>query len=63
MSVPASALGVITPTLDDMSLAAKKRLCLIIVIAGMANFMVFYVIALLIGGDAVNRRQSEWRSD
>ena len=42
-----------------MSLADKKRLCLIVAVVGMANFVVFFVVALLIGGDAVNGHQTD----
>jgi hypothetical protein len=46
-------------SLDDMPVANKKRLCLIIAAAGMVNLMVFFVVALLIGGDAVNGHQTD----
>ncbi len=42
-----------------MSIGKKKRLCLAIAAAGMTNFFVFFVVALLMGGDAVNGYQTD----
>jgi hypothetical protein len=44
-----------------MWLATKKRICLVIVLVGMVNFLVFVAIALVIGGDAVNGQQTDGR--